>query len=265
MARSESRALLDDQIASLRALRNAAQAAYMGVATLPVDASRGDSVVASTMSELGLLQPVLDELVDETKHLLGATPVTVPLPRPVAAPSACAGASYLLRKIGPLFAGALSKHEWLQLMEQYKGLAALAGEEIDAAIVRVTAEFRKAAVEAEPAKMGDENYIPAKDCGAVGSDESAYVMASTLWREHWQSYKRFRAWLRKNPKVKTRSKGRRFYVHSGDFHRAIGEKSRQAFVAIDAPAEAVDQLLRGAAQRQADLRQQKAAKKPRGK
>lgn len=97
------------------------------------------------------------------------------------------------------------------------------------------------------------------------ADASVYVLASVLWPPRWPSYKRFRAWLAKHPDVRTDRRGRRCYIHAADFHRAIAGEDSMAFEALDAPAETVDALMKGANERQAKLRRQKAAKKAGGK
>ncbi|MBX3426607.1 MAG: hypothetical protein KF688_13080 [Pirellulales bacterium] len=94
---SEARALLDEQIAALNALRDAAQWAYRGAGFLQVLAIRGDGEeLASYLANLTIERRAdLNDCLKRAEHWLGPTnPVYVPIPAAEDDyPSACYGAA----------------------------------------------------------------------------------------------------------------------------------------------------------------------------
>ena len=105
---SEASLLLDEQIAALKELRDAACWAYMGTAALP-------ALILQTHADIGPLAPhlarlavehraELNALLDRAEHWLGQTkPVTVPLPAvDTEYASACVGAAGLLQQLAIL-------------------------------------------------------------------------------------------------------------------------------------------------------------------
>lgn len=170
---TEARALLDEQIAALNALRFAADWAYMGAAVLPtLVRQQSAEKVASHLAKLVVDgRTKLDACLDRAEHWLGPTdPVHVPIPLAEGnCPSACAGAAHLLQQLAvltgieadsseplPTDTGKLAKAltdkfqsgipDWLLSapVDDVQQLADVVKQETDAAIARATNEYRTA-------------------------------------------------------------------------------------------------------------------------
>jgi hypothetical protein len=78
--------------------------------------------------------------------------------------------------------------------------------------------------EAEPAKAGRVE-IP---------DESAYVLASTLWKDRFHSYKQFESFLKRTPEIRRRKPvWNRLQIHSGDWVRYWAKHDSGQFESLD--------------------------------
>jgi hypothetical protein len=67
------------------------------------------------------------------------------------------------------------------------------------------------------------------------ADDEAYVLASTVWRDRFGTYKKFTAWLKKDGKaVRTRSpRENRLEIHAGDWVRFWKKHEEQEFENLD--------------------------------
>lgn len=174
MSRSDARALLDEQIEALNALRQSAQLAYMMTSALPIVANMRDAGgMASYLAQLAVERfSALNRCLNRAEHWLGRTePVYVPVPGAEGEhPSACAGASNLLLQVATLtgieadasdplpkdgaelaeaLTAKIQEHgipEWVLSapVETLQNLANVVQAETDAAIARLTREFYSA-------------------------------------------------------------------------------------------------------------------------
>jgi len=171
---SEARALLNEDIAALKALRVAAQLVYMQLAALPAKIHiAGDDTdsIASHLAWLVTDQRIkLDACLNRAEHWLGPTnPVYVPVPRAEGEyQSACDGAATLLMvfailteceaglsgllkggtdELAQALAGKFHRDgvpNWLLSVpvDELKRLAGTVSQETDAAIHRITKQFQ---------------------------------------------------------------------------------------------------------------------------
>jgi hypothetical protein len=92
--------------------------------------------------------------------------------------------------------------------------------------------------------------------GAAPDDLSAFVIASKLQyteKSGLTTYKRLQSFLKKHPEIRTQTKGRRFWVHAGDWINYWASVDSADFNSLDASAKLVDQ---------AATRKQSIVKKP---
>ncbi len=203
---SEARALLDEQIATLNALRFAAEWAYRGTAVLPAMARNGNAEsVASHLARLVVEgRAKLSDGLERAEHWLGPTdPIYVPIPAAEGdCPSACGGAFALLLQLAtlagieagsseplPTDAGELEQTlaakfrssipDWLLSapVDDLQHLAEVVKQETDAAIARAANEYRAAqfngigpALDAIASRLTD----PDKSDAIADADRAAY-------------------------------------------------------------------------------------------
>jgi hypothetical protein len=91
------------------------------------------------------------------------------------------------------------------------------------------------------------------------SDDSAFLPASTFYRDHFATYKQFKAWLDRTPESEIRRRKpskNRLDIHAGDWKKYWDVKAEKTFDGLDntEPRAIVDMFVEGAKQRAAELR-----------
>jgi hypothetical protein len=105
----------------------------------------------------------------------------------------------------------------------------------------------------------------ARDQGPTGDnpqpDDAAFVPASSLLFDQYDTLKKLKAMLRLNPQIRTRKPSpQRLLVHAGDWHRALGQLKGASPDPLDLPAETVDAMVQDVQARKAIEQCRKAGK-----
>jgi len=120
---------------------------------------------------------------------------------------------------------------------------------------RIVAEYQRASGAGET-----PDDAPQRDADdPQGADDTAFVPAKSLWQDKFDTYSKFRNWLKQNQNIRTRKPSKnRLEIHSGDWVRAWNFQSDAEFKSLDA-AEVEQDCVEEIEKRKTALRNKKTS------